>query len=115
MPETQPTTQDEAGVTRTLTGEISSPSTSTPATETIVRPQATPQPTTPQSTETRTPDAPKPPRSLINEESPTSGAPETYSDFTVPEGFALDKDLAGEFTALAKKGDLSQTYAQELV
>jgi len=113
MPEAQPTTPDVAGVTRTPAGEISSPSTSTPATETIVRPPATPQPATTPSTET-TSDG-KAPKSLLNEESAPQGAPEKYEDFAVPEGFALDKDAATEFGALAKKGDLSQAYAQDLV
>src|SRR6516165_4290113 len=115
MPETQPTTPDEAGVTRTPTGEISSPSTSTPATETIVRPPATPRPTTTQLTETKTDVAAKPPKSLINEECPAQGAPEKYEDFKTPEGFVLDQEAAGEFGTLAKKGNLSQSYAQELV
>src|SRR6516164_9164013 len=110
MPETQPTTPDEAGVTRTQTGEISSQSTSTQPTETIVRPPAT----TTTSSETKT-DAPKPPKSLINEESPPQGAPEKYEDFKTPEGFVLDQEAAGEFGALAKKGNLSQSFAQELV
>jgi hypothetical protein len=115
MPDPQPMTQDEAGVTRTLTGEISSPSTSTPGSdqpqETVVRPP--PTPTTTQSIETKT-DA-KPPKSLINEESAPQGAPEKYSDFKVPEGFTLDQEAANDFGALAKKGNLSQAYAQELV
>jgi len=117
MPETSPVTSDEAGVTRTATGEIVSPQpTSTPPTGTpqdqVVRPPATP--TTTPSSETKT-DAPKPPKSLINEEGPAQGAPEKYEDFKTPEGFALDKDVAGEFGTLAKKGNLSQAFAQELV
>ena len=92
------------------TGEISSPTTSTPASaqpqETVVRP-----PTKPAETKT---DA-KPPKSLINEESPAQGAPEKYSDFAVPEGFTLDKEAANDFGALAKEGNLSQAYAQKLV
>src|SRR6516162_7938812 len=114
MPETQPTTPDEAGVTRTPTGEISSPSTSTPATETIVRPPPTPTITPSSETKSEAPP-PKPPKSLINEESPAQGAPEKYEDFKTPEGFVLDQEAAGEFGTLAKKGNLSQSYAQELV
>src|SRR5215472_12048080 len=118
MPETQPTTPDAAGVTRTPTGEISSQSTSTPATETIVRPPPTPATTTP-STETKGPsdgkEAREPRKSVLNEESPETGAPATYADFTVPEGFTLDKDVAGEFGAIAKKNNVTQAGAQELV
>ena len=95
------------------TGEISSQPTSTPASaqpqETVVRPP--PTPTKPAETKT---DA-KAPKSLINEESPTQGAPEKYEDFKAPEGFVLDQEVTGEFSALAKKGGLSQSYAQELV
>ena len=115
MPEPSPMTQDEAGVTRTPTGEISSQPTSTPALaqpqpqETVVRPP--PTPTRPAETKT---DA-KAPKSLINEEGPAQGAPEKYSDFAVPEGFTLDKEVAGDFGALAKEGNLSQGYAQKLV
>ena len=116
MPDPQPTTPDVAGVTRTPTGEISSPSTSTPATETIVRPPPTPATIVPSSeTKTDAPASAKPPKSLINEEGPSQGAPEKYSDFTVPEGFTLDKEVAGDFGALAKEGNLSQGYAQKLV
>ena len=119
MPDPQPTTQDAAGVTRTPTGEISSPSTATP--ETIVRPP--PTPTTPQSTETKAPsdgkaaapEGKKADKSFINEEGPPQGAPEKYEDFKVPEGFVLDPTVADEVGALFKKGNLSQSYAQELI
>jgi len=118
MPDPQPTTPDAAGVTRTPTGEISSLPTPTPApTETIVRPP--PTPTRPEaSAETKAPSnaqVPKPPKSLINEESPAQGAPDKYEDFTVPEGFTLDPEVAKDFGALAKEGNLSQAYAQKLV
>jgi|SRR5215472_9482502 len=122
MPETQPTAPDVAGVTRTPTGEISSPPTSTPATETIVRPPATPEtkpPTTTPSTETKAPadgkETREPRKSVLNEESKEEGAPTTYSDFTVPEGFTLDKDVAGEASTLFKEANLTQTQAQKLV
>ena len=118
MPETQPTTPDEAGVTRTPTGEISSPSTSTPATETIVRPPPTPATTAP-STETKAPsdgkEAREPRKSVLNEESKETGAPATYADFTVPEGFTLDKEVVGEASALFKESNLTQAQAQKLV
>src|SRR5215472_5900615 len=117
MPETQPTTPDVAGVTRTPTGEISSPSTSTPATETIVRPP--PTPTKPEVSVEKAPsdgkEAREPRKSVLNEKSPEEGAPATYADFTVPEGFTLDKDVAGEASTLFKEANLTQTQAQKLV
>ena len=117
MPETQPTTPDVAGVTRTPTGEISSPSTSTPATETIVRPP--PTPTKPEVSVEKAPsdgkEAREPRKSVLNEKSPEEGAPATYADFTVPEGFELDPDIAKEAGALFKKQNLTQSQGQELV
>jgi hypothetical protein len=111
MPETSPTTSDEAGVTRTPTGEISQPSTSTQ--ETIVRPP--PTPTTTPSSETKTDAQPaKPEKSLLNEKGPT-GAPEKYEDFKVPDGFTLDPDVAKEATAIFKEINASQADAQKLV
>lgn len=44
----------------------------------------------------------------------TQGAPETYSDFTLPDGITLDAKLADGFKALAKEMNLSQENAQKL-
>ena len=130
MSDQAPTQPDSSGVTRTSTGEIANldttftPPSEKPA-ETIVRPAPTPTPTTTPSIEPKTeakadgkaPAAaePKTPRSLINEEDSPQGAPEKYEDFKVPEGFALDTEAATEFNALAKAGNLSQSYSQKLV
>lgn len=43
------------------------------------------------------------------------GAPEQYADFTAPEGVKFDDAIMGEFKATAKKLNLSQEAAQELV
>lgn len=43
------------------------------------------------------------------------GAPETYADFTVPEGVALDEATVGEFSTLAKELNLPQEQAQKVV
>lgn len=48
-----------------------------------------------------------------NEAAP--GAPETYADFTVPEGVALDEATVGEFSTLAKELNLPQEQAQRVV
>jgi hypothetical protein len=72
------------------------------------------KPTTTQSTETKT-DGAQSGKSLINEKGSPEGAPEQYEDFKVPDGFTLDKDIAGEVGALFKEGNLSQAYAQKLV
>ena len=54
-------------------------------------------------------------KSIVGEKSQEVGAPEKYEDFKVPEGFELDKDVAGEFGAIAKKNNVTQSGAQELV
>ena len=46
---------------------------------------------------------------------PVEGAPESYGDFTVPEGFELGEDKVATVTDLAKKLNLSQENAQEVV
>jgi len=44
-----------------------------------------------------------------------TGAPESYADFTVPEGTAIDPPLLDEFKAYAKANNLPQDRAQEAV
>jgi hypothetical protein len=114
MPDVQPTTPDAAGVTRTLTGEISNPSiTSTP--ETIVRPPPTPS-TTPSSEkkpEVKADAAPD--KSLLNEKGPEARAPKEFTEFKTPEGFTLDTEVVKEANTLFKDIDVSQADAQRLV
>lgn len=43
------------------------------------------------------------------------GPPEEYADFNVPEGMTFDRETAGDFFATAKKLNLTQEQAQELV
>ena len=42
-------------------------------------------------------------------------APSEYTDFTLPDGVALDKDALAEFLPKAKEMNLSQSQAQQLV
>ena len=44
-----------------------------------------------------------------------TGAPETYADFTLPEGVTVDAELLGEFLPMAKELGLTQEKAQEMV
>lgn len=60
--------------------------------------------TEPKTTETE----PKPPSS-------PSGAPESYTDFKLPEGYELDKGIKEEVGPLFKGMNLSQDQAQQLV
>lgn len=43
------------------------------------------------------------------------GAPDTYEDFTVPEGMELDAEMVEKFTPIAKELGLTQEGAQKLV
>ena len=49
------------------------------------------------------------------EENPDVGAPESYSDFTLPEGFTLDESVREQMTGLFKGMNLSQAGAQKLI
>ena len=51
----------------------------------------------------------------VKAEDAPQGAPESYAEFTVPEGFTLNTDLGTELTALAKELNLPQATAQKLV
>lgn len=46
---------------------------------------------------------------------PAPAVPEKYSDFTLPEGFALDEKVLGEATGLFKEAKLPQDVAQKFV
>lgn len=43
------------------------------------------------------------------------GAPEAYTDFTLPDGMEMDATVLGEFTGLAKELNISQESAQKLI
>jgi hypothetical protein len=49
------------------------------------------------------------------EENPDVGAPEDYSDFTLPEGFTLDDSVKEEVCGMFKGMNLSQAGAQKLI
>lgn len=48
-------------------------------------------------------------------EGQTQGAPEKYTDFTLPDGLSIDKPLMEKFSTTAKDLGLSQESAQKLV
>jgi hypothetical protein len=109
MSDNPASTPDPSGVQRTETGEIKSQTQTT-----------TPAATTPQTTtqaEGATPDKP----SILNQDGrsvanqPVGGAPETYADYTVPDGYTLDKEVATEANGLFKGMNLNQEQAQQLV
>jgi hypothetical protein len=44
-----------------------------------------------------------------------AGAPDTYADFAMPEGYELDAELLGEFTPVLKELNLPQEAAQKVI
>lgn len=58
-----------------------------------------------------------PSKSLLNEEEtpPAAKAPDTYTDFKVPDGLTLDKAVVEAATPLFKELNLNQDQAQKLV
>lgn len=49
------------------------------------------------------------------DKSKDEGAPETYEDFSLPEGFEANNEILGDFTKFAKEHDMSQADAQKLI
>lgn len=52
---------------------------------------------------------------VVKAEDAPEGAPESYADFTMPEGITLDPEMGTELTALAKELNLPQATAQKLI
>lgn len=92
-----------------------------PATDsTLLTPPATPAATDPkpESGDPAKPaDPAKPEDAKPKEEGKDTpqGAPEAYTDFTLPEGMNMDADVLGEFTGLAKELNIPQAAAQKLI
>lgn len=67
------------------------------------------------------PDATKTPEQIQQETDAAAklkadtSAPETYEDFTLPEGMEMDTDVLGEFKNLAKELNIPQAKAQQLI
>lgn len=116
MAETQQTTLDSAGITRTETGEIAPPQ----KVETTEPTKSTEQPQ-PKKEEAAQPEK-KDDKSLVNadkkddkKEDKIVGAPEKYADFKPPEGYELDKETVAKAAPIFKELGLSQEGAQKLV
>lgn len=80
-------------------------------------PTPSPSPAPSATTSTETPKETPTETSLLNEtEAPVKEeAPAKYADFTLPEGYELDKGVADEIAPLFKELGLSQKSAQQLV
>jgi hypothetical protein len=96
-----PEARTETGALVDQTPAVTTTTTPTPPTETTEA-----KPTEAKPAESNT--------SLLNEEAP-AGAPEAYTDFTLPEGYTLDKTQLDEAAPLFKEMNLSQDQAQKLV
>ena len=73
-----------------------------------IDPAAPAVPVVPPVDATTDPAAPADPAAL-------EGAPESYEDFTVPDGIVIAPEVADKFKALAKTLNLPQSKAQELI
>lgn len=103
-PTTPPLPNDEAA--RSPTGEILD-----------ARPPEPPKPPSPtgDGTSSTTPSEKTPPDGTTKPPTEPSKAPETYADFTVPEGFKIDADLLAKATPIFKELGLTQAQAQQLI
>jgi len=86
--------------------EAATTESSTPAASSTTESKSSEQPEASATTES----------SLLNkEEKVAEGAPESYKDFTVPEGFEIPEESSKEINALFKDLNLSQEAGQKLV
>lgn len=72
------------------------------------------QTTTDTMTEAKTTEEAKTDEGQAKTDDKPQGAPEEYAEFTLPEGYAMDEDLAGDLKAEAKAMNLTQEQAQKL-
>jgi hypothetical protein len=114
MAETATPMPDPAGLPRTQDGtlvdQMESPPTGTPPPTTEGQTLLNKVDPNAPKTEVKPTDAPKP-----AEPKAPSGAPETYADYKVPEGFELDPTIKAEADKIFKGLNLSQEAAQSLV
>ena len=90
------------------------------STETLLTPPAAPAATDPKPEggdpaklgDTAKPEDGKPKDAATDK---PQGAPEAYTDFTLPEGMEMDAGVLGEFTGLAKELNIPQESAQKLI
>lgn len=100
--------------TESLTTTAAAAETATPATTTTESSQ-----TSATASETSTNEGGE--TSLLNQEDPppaetkTEGAPETYTDYKLPEGYTVDPAIITDANAVFKELNLNQEQAQKLV
>ncbi len=80
-----------------------------------VAPAADPAIAAPVAADPAAPVAPTPDAAATPEADAPVGAPETYADFTFPEGMEVDPAALEVFLTLAKELNLTQDQAQKLV
>jgi hypothetical protein len=109
MSETQPTTQDEAGITRNEDGSIAPPK--------VVETKPEVDSTKPE-TKTEDTSISKDDKSLLTKDDKKNelvGVPEKYEPFKVPEGYEIPEEMNTQISEMFKKHGLTQTAGQELV
>lgn len=102
----------------TITTTDTTTTDTTQAAATVLTTGATTEATT--TTETKTPEqlqqeADAAAATKKDGEGKPSGAPEAYTDFTLPEGISMDADTLDAFKGLAKELNIPQEAAQKLV
>lgn len=124
MAETVTPAPDVSGIERTTDGTIVDG-------QTTQTDQSSSQTTTPSTTEAKPTKTEPDPRSLLNRTEPaktevkkdgepkadakTDGAPETYADYNMPDGWTLDPGVKAKADALFKDLNLTQDQAQKAV
>jgi hypothetical protein len=131
MSETSSQTTDSAGLMRTADGTLAdkSPSTETSSTTTNNQTEQSTQNTS-QESKTKTEDGKsfltegdkstevKPEPKLDKDGKPiepSKGAPETYADFKLPDGFKLSDEMKTDVTGMFKSWGLNQDQAQQAI
>ncbi len=85
------------------------------AATTTLTPPAAAATTEATTTETKTPEQVQQEADAAAKLKAETSAPETYEDFTLPEGMEMDTDVLGEFKNLAKELNIPQAKAQQLI
>lgn len=112
----QQVTTDTSGVNRTADGQITTQQATDQSQASTT--QTTETKSTNQTQAQQTDAAKDSDKSLLNQDKDdkaAQGAPETYADYKVPEGFTLDPEIKTAADKLFKGMNLSQAQAQELV
>lgn len=116
MSDQSSTTTDTAGITRSADGTIQEPGSNQNTTQQTDQTNQTTQ--TSQTADTKTSDGKTDGTSLLNKkdgDDKSTGAPEKYADFKIPDGLKANPEKMAEASTVFKELGLSQDGAQKLV